>query len=286
VRFRPAKEVPATSTTVSSVNGRRGFLVADVCDKASGPRCHGADPHAVAAHAEQPAAGGRTISCRNVGGQQWRAARAAADAVRRRRALVQSVVGTNRYMARNHLGRGYFAPFLRVLDLRFGACCTSRRSNPPVSSAPTARSHPAADRPGPSHPRRQLVHIGAHHTRPATSCSSNTDGRRRRPDIGRQPVGYERMLEPSARRATAPSNCSTSMDTQLAARRQANQFDDITMLAVRDPPNSAGTRRGRSTGSGPFVSGSWRDRLAQLGRQLTDRRADSSTPGHGMPRYC
>ncbi|MFC0547807.1 PP2C family protein-serine/threonine phosphatase [Kutzneria chonburiensis] len=242
VRFRPAKEVAGDFYDgFELVNGRRlGFLVADVCDKGVGAALFMALIRTLLRHTAEHTgswwqddvvqevlvdseveAGGALPPLLSVGAGP----------------LVQSVVGTNRYMARNHLRQGYFATlFFGVLDPTSGALLyINGGHNPPV----LVRADGEITTLRPTGPAVGILADSSYtlgHTTlgPGDALFVYTDGvvDARDPDGGL--FGYERMLDAVRTPCDTPEQLLDIMDTQLGLHvGQANQFDDITMLAVR-----------------------------------------------------
>ncbi|HEY0496359.1 MAG TPA: SpoIIE family protein phosphatase [Kutzneria sp.] len=242
VRFRPAKEVAGDFYDgFELVNGRRlGFLVADVCDKGVGAALFMALIRTLLRHTAEHTgswwqddvvqevlvdseveAGGALPPLLSVGAGP----------------LVQSVVGTNRYMARNHLRQGYFATlFFGVLDPSSGALLyINGGHNPPV----LVRADGEITTLRPTGPAVGILADSSYtlgHTTlgPGDSLFVYTDGVVDARDTNGGLFGYERMLDAVRTPCESPEQLLDIMDTALGLHvGQANQFDDITMLAVR-----------------------------------------------------
>ena len=167
--FRPAKQVAGDFYDIFTiVNGRRlAFVVADVCDKGVGAALFMALIRTLLRHTAEHtgfvAAAGDDLAIA-VNGSQNEAALSLPLLSLGAGPLIQAVVGTNRYMARNHLKQGYFATmFFGVLDPQSGDCSTSTGAQP----AHRAARRRAPDAPAPDGPRggdtgRQLLHPRAH----------------------------------------------------------------------------------------------------------------------------
>jgi serine phosphatase RsbU (regulator of sigma subunit) len=159
---------------------------------------------------------------------------------------VQAVVGTNRYLARNHLRQGYFATmFFGVLDPASGALLyINGGHNPPV----LVRANGDYTTLGPTGPAVGMLSDSTYalgHTtlRPGDVLFTYTDGVVEARDTTGELFGMDRTMEV----ITKPGNTAEEMLGRVdeAMRHyvgSAQQTDDITMLAIRRKELSASFR--------------------------------------------
>jgi|SRR5918999_793697 hypothetical protein len=256
-RFEPAKQVGGDFYDVFElIKGQRiGFVVADVCDKGVGAALFMALIRTLIRHTAE-----HTGSW-NLGGGDLTPLAVTdevaddilgddddADAAFDNRSmapllsvaagpLVQAVVGTNRYLARNHLRQGYFATmFFGVLDPASGAFLyINGGHNPPV----LVRANGDYTTLGPTGPAVGMLSDSTYtlsHTtlRPGDALFIYTDGVVEARDTSGELFGTDRTIDVIAK----PGNTAEEMLGRVdeAIRHyvgSAQQTDDITMLAIR-----------------------------------------------------
>ncbi|MCR6487405.1 PP2C family protein-serine/threonine phosphatase [Amycolatopsis sp. OK19-0408] len=248
-RFRPARQVAGDFYDgFELVNGRRlGFVVADVCDKGIGAALFMALIRTLLRHTAEHTG---TWSLMDAGTEE--SAVTADTAVGAGAALppllslgagplIQAVLGTNRYMARNHLRQGYFATvFFGVLDPASGALLyINGGHNPPV----LVRADGGHELLTPTGPAVGMM-PGSAFTLGHTSLQRGdtlflyTDGVVEARDRAGALFGMDRMTAVAARGGTAAEQLLLEMEDSLSGFVSgAEQSDDITMLALH--------RRGR-----------------------------------------
>ncbi|QFZ21688.1 hypothetical protein EKG83_33655 [Saccharothrix syringae] len=227
-RFRPARLVSGDFYDgFELLDGRRlGFVVADVCDKGIGAALFMALIRTLLRHnaehtpATRVADGGPALSPRLAFGSG---------------PLVQAVVDTNRYLARNHLKQGYFATvFFGVLDpLSGGLVYINCGHNPPV----VVRADGTRTTLPPTGPALGMLadgeyRLGHVHLNPGDSLFAYTDGVVEARDARGRQFGADAMLGAVRPRRSA-EQLLESVDGAL--RRHVDgavQFDDITMLGL------------------------------------------------------
>ncbi|PPK65443.1 PP2C family protein-serine/threonine phosphatase [Actinokineospora auranticolor] len=248
-RFLPARQVAGDFyDAFELVNGRRvGFVVADVCDKGVGAALFMALIRTLLRHtAEHTAA--------------WNLLDADEDTVLDTAArtsavpspvlsvgagpLLQAVLGTNRYMARNHLRQGYFATmFFGVLDPASGSVVyINGGHNPPVLLRADG-SHQLLAPTGPAVGMmpNSVYSLGHTTLEPGDRLFVYTDGVVEARDSRGSMFGLPRVLDALGTPATASAedllvSVESGMHHHVGG---AEQFDDITMLAlVRTPPEA------------------------------------------------
>ncbi len=155
--------------------------------------------------------------------------------------LVQAVVGTNRYLARNHLQQGYFATmFFAVLDPATGAVLyINGGHNPPVLRRADG-SVAMLDPTGPAVGMMAESEFSVGHVllEPGDLLFAYTDGVVEARDVDEVMFGTPPMVD-LVRPGRTVVDVIEVVDT--AVRRfatGAEQFDDITMLALRRSPAS------------------------------------------------
>ncbi|GII87756.1 hypothetical protein Ssi03_57460 [Sphaerisporangium siamense] len=137
-RFRPARQVAGDFYDVFTiVNGRRlAFIVADVCDKGIGAALFMALIRTLLRHTAEHTGASRLVEDEFLVSMDGEGVGGSAAPLLSLGAgpLVQAILGTNRYMARNHLKQGYFATmFFGVLDPVSGVVLyINGGHNPPV----------------------------------------------------------------------------------------------------------------------------------------------------------
>ncbi|MGW3995022.1 PP2C family protein-serine/threonine phosphatase [Amycolatopsis sp. NPDC004772] len=237
-RFRPARQVAGDFYDgFELVNGRRlGFVVADVCDKGIGAALFMALIRTLLRHtAEHTGTWSPVDAVPEVAGGP---AGAVLPPLLSLGAgpLIQAVLGTNRYMARNHLRQGYFATvFFGVLDPASGALLyINGGHNPPV----LVRASGGHELLTPTGPAVGMM-PGSAYTLGHTSLQRGdtlflyTDGVVEARDRAGALFGMDRMTAVAARAGTAAEKLLLEMEDTLSRFVSgAEQSDDITMLAL------------------------------------------------------
>lgn len=242
-RFRPAKQVAGDFYDgFEMFNGNRvGFVVADVCDKGVGAALFMALIRTLLRHTAEHTSswdwnlldtGVEVAADRSIGPDRALPPLATAGAG----PLMQAVVGTNRYMARNHLRQGYFATlFFGVLDPITGTLLyINGGHNPPVvlrANGKRAMLTPTGPAVGIlSDSSYQLGYVTLDY---GDALFVYTDGVTEARDPNGALFGTERMLTVAQRSGRMAEALLDSMDEALALHvGDAEQSDDITMLAV------------------------------------------------------
>jgi len=262
-RFEPAKQVGGDFYDVFElIRGQRiGFVVADVCDKGVGAALFMALIRTLIRHTAEHTGGWNLVSD---GLTSMAVVDEGADDAEDGEdgefddlsvapllsvaagPLVQAVVGTNRYLARNHLRQGYFATmFFGVLDPASGALLyINGGHNPPV----LVRANGDYTTLGPTGPAVGMLSDSTYalgHTtlRPGDVLFTYTDGVVEARDTTGELFGMDRTMEV----ITKPGNTAEEMLGRVdeAMRHyvgSAQQTDDITMLAIRRKELSASFR--------------------------------------------
>jgi phosphoserine phosphatase RsbU/P len=239
-RFLPARQVAGDFYDgFELVNGRRlGFVVADVCDKGVGAALFMALIRTLLRHTAQhtgvwnltdddnvlPVDGAAT----GIGGPVLSAGAGP---------LMHAVVGTNRYMTRNHLQQGYFATlFFGVLDPVSGALLyINGGHNPPVLLRASGERLLLP----PTGPAVGVLPDGAYYVgraelSPGDMLLVYTDG----VVEARDGAGRQYTMEGLLALLDEPIESATELldrieDSLRAHAQSTEQFDDITMLALR-----------------------------------------------------
>jgi sigma-B regulation protein RsbU (phosphoserine phosphatase) len=255
-RFEPAKQVGGDFYDVFElVNGQRlGFVVADVCDKGVGAALFMALIRTLVRHTAEHTGGwnlfaGDLEAMADIMTTRNSAEIAeGADAMQNGLALppmfsvaagplVQAVAGTNRYLARNHLRQGYFATmFFGVLDPVSGALLyINGGQNPPV----LVRNRGGHLRLEPTGPAVGMVPdstytLGHTNMEPGDSLFVYTDGVVEARDSAGELFGTDRMIEVITETGHSAEGLLAVVDSAIRHHMgTAEQYDDITMLAVR-----------------------------------------------------
>ncbi|MGH3914136.1 MAG: PP2C family protein-serine/threonine phosphatase [Pseudonocardiaceae bacterium] len=240
-RFRPAKQVAGDFYDgFELVNGKRiGFLVADVCDKGVGAALFMALIRTLLRHTAEHTGSWDLMDTdtematdRTVDPNHALPPLLAIGAG----PLVQAVVGTNRYMARNHLRQGYFATlFFGVLDPITGALLyINGGHNPPV----VLRANGERAMLTPTGPAVGMLPDSSYALGYTTLGYGDalfvyTDGVTEARDPDGALFGTERMLTVAQRGGRRAEVLLDAMDEALGKHvGDAEQSDDITMLAV------------------------------------------------------
>ncbi|HEU5158523.1 MAG TPA: PP2C family protein-serine/threonine phosphatase [Streptosporangiaceae bacterium] len=265
-RFEPAKQVGGDFYDVFElIKGQRiGFVVADVCDKGVGAALFMALIRTLVRHTAEHTGSWNLMDGGLVGTPTTEADGAdrhaddgagdgaGADDVADDVAddltiapmlsiaagpLVQAVVGTNRYLARNHLRQGYFATiFFGVFDPVSGALLyINGGHNPPVLvRADGGHTMLAPTGPAVGMLSDSTYTLGHTSLEPGDTLFTYTDGVLEARDIGGHLFGMERMMDVVGKPGPTADQLLDDVDASL--RRfvgSAEQADDITMLAIR-----------------------------------------------------
>ncbi|MBB5954345.1 serine phosphatase RsbU (regulator of sigma subunit) [Saccharothrix tamanrassetensis] len=241
-RTRPARQVGGDFYDgFELVNGRRlGFIVADVCDKGVGAALFMALIRTLLRHTAEHTGGWDLHDAEpDVGADSAVAAGTALTPLLALGAgpLVQAVVGTNRYMAKNHLRQGYFATlFFGVLDPVSGALLYINGGHNPPVLARARGGHTLLQPTGPAVGILADSGFLLHHTSldPGDSLLVYTDGVvEARNGVGGQ-FGMDSLIDIACGSAPSAEALLDRVDTGLHHHvGAAEQFDDITMLALR-----------------------------------------------------
>jgi sigma-B regulation protein RsbU (phosphoserine phosphatase) len=263
-RFEPAKQVGGDFYDVFElIRGQRiGFVVADVCDKGVGAALFMALIRTLVRHTAEHtgswnlvngdlaalAAGGAAaaaVAAEGDGNQEDAGEEDAGDGGMAiapllsvaAGPLVQSVVGTNRYLARNHMRQGYFATmFFGVLDPSSGALLyINGGHNPPVLVRANG-SHSTLAPTGPAVGMLSNSTYALGHTtlQPGDTLFTYTDGVPEARDGEGRLFGMDRMTAVVTKPGfTAEQMLGRVDDAIRGFVGAAEQNDDITMLAVR-----------------------------------------------------
>ncbi|WP_214319699.1 PP2C family protein-serine/threonine phosphatase [Nonomuraea sediminis] len=246
-RFRPARQVGGDFYDIFTiVNGRRlAFVVADVCDKGVGAALFMALIRTLLRHTAEHTGLGQMVSddlavaVNNGSSSEVVLPLLSLGAG----PLIQAVVGTNQYMARNHLKQGYFATmFFGVLDPQSGDLLyINGGHNPPV----VLRADGGQSLLPPTGPAVGILSdssytLGHVHLAPGDALFTYTDGvvEARNTDHGLYGMPRLRALLDGP-----PPHTETLLDSVDGSVRHfagtAEQSDDITTLALRRTPNPA-----------------------------------------------
>lgn len=246
-RTKPARQVGGDFyDAFELVNGRRvGFVVADVCDKGVGAALFMALIRTLLRHTAEHTGGWDSHDLEPGAGAVPAGAALTPLLSLGAGPLVQAVVGTNRYLARNHLRQGYFATlFFGVLDPVSGALLYINGGHNPPVLARAGGGHVLLQPTGPA--VGMLADSGylLHHVNldPGDSLLVYTDGVVEARDTAGAQFGMAELVRIACGSAPSAAGLLDRVDSGLHEHiGAAEQFDDITMLALRrEAP--AGTR--------------------------------------------
>jgi phosphoserine phosphatase RsbU/P len=253
-RFKPAKQVGGDFYDVFElINGRRiAFVVADVCDKGLGAALfmslirtllrHTAE-HTSHSHLSEddltvvvdstPGAETAVPPLLSVSDRMVLPPELSIGAG----PLVQAVIGTNRYLTSHHLQQGYFATmFFGVLDPESGEFLyINGGHNPPVLSRADGRTE-LLQPTGPAVGILPDCSYSLGHVRldPGDALLMYTDGVPEARDTEGKLFGMERMMVPEIMSGQTAAGLIDALHRDLQDYiGTADQFDDITTLAVR-----------------------------------------------------
>lgn len=253
--FHPAREVAGDFyDAFYMVNRRRvGFVIADVCDKGVGAALFmSLFRTLVRSNAQQnislgwmDAGAGSLTDDRD-----W----LKGDPAQRRQslpsigtgALMNAVAGTNDYITENHMEQGYFATmFFGVLDPTSGALVyINGGHNPPVLHR-TDGTQTYLKPTGPAVGMLPGVTFKLGHTRlePGDILFAYTDGVTDARSSSGEFFTEQRLFDVVAQGAPSAQSLVSDIEARLKAHiADAPQFDDITMVALRRQPATAGPR--------------------------------------------
>lgn len=254
-RFHPAKQVAGDFyDAFELVRGRRiGFVVADVCDKGLGAALFMALIRTLLRHTAEHTAAWNLADAEPAAAGDDVAAAPPEDVVEGvvdgplppllsvgAGPLLQAVLGTNRYMARNHIRQGYFATlFFGVLDPMSGAVVyINGGHNPPVVVRGDG-SHQLLEPTGPAVGMmpNSVFTLGHLSLDPGDRLFVYTDGVVEARDSHGTMLGTDRMLDVLCLPCDSADSLLDSVETGLRRHvGSADQFDDITMLVLRRLP--------------------------------------------------
>ncbi|MBO2448754.1 PP2C family protein-serine/threonine phosphatase [Actinomadura barringtoniae] len=247
-RFEPAQSVGGDFYDVFELlDGRRlAFVVADVCDKGVGAALFMALIRTLVRHTAEHTgrqslfigdmeAAARSLTAGDIlaAGNDLAASPTLSVAAQ---PLVQAVVGTNQYLARNHLRQGYFATmFFGVLDPESGTLLYINGGHNPPLLLRKRGGHIMLQPTGPAVGMVPDSEFMLAHTtmEPGDTLFAYTDGVVEARDTAGEMFGTDRMIEV----VTAPGSSAEELLTGADASLQhhmgtADQWDDITMLAL------------------------------------------------------
>ncbi|WP_214412402.1 PP2C family protein-serine/threonine phosphatase [Sphaerisporangium fuscum] len=233
VRYRPARTVAGDFYDVFELVNRRrlAFVVADVCDKGVGAALFMALIRSLLRHTAEQSGSPNLIADLMAGDDTPGVPVVGATP------LMNAVVGTNDYLARNHLRQGYFATmFFAVLDPVTGSLVyVNGGHNPPVLVRAGGGDPVVLEPTGPAVGvmRDSAFSLGYAHLDPGDLLFIYTDGvtEARAPDRGF--FGEERMLDLLRGGAGSGADLLRRVDGALSGFvGEAEQSDDITMMAV------------------------------------------------------
>jgi len=242
-RFRPAREVAGDFYDgFELVNGRRlGFVVADVCDKGVGAALFMALIRTLLRHTAEHTGGwslmdvgpGSGVDAMAIdgGGSPSMLSVGASP-------LLHAVTGTNRYLARNHHRQAYFATlFFGVLDPASGVLIyVNGGHNPPVlvrrGSGEQILLPPTGPAVGILEDSRYV--LGSTRLGPGDALFVYTDGVVDARNLDGRQFTMARLREVIEQPSESAQGLIDNVDDSLRAHvTAADQFDDITMLALR-----------------------------------------------------
>lgn len=240
--FNPARNVGGDFYDAFPLtqNRRLGFVIADVCDKGVGAALFmGLIRSLVRAFAQQHhslswmdklSSGNLTASNRRSGRRQLPSVGMGA--------LKNGVVLTNNYIANNHSQSMMFATlFFGVLDPATGLLSYINGGHePPVIIGPDGVQKKKLDKTGPAVGAFPDMEFGIQEAQfdPGDTLFACTDGITDAENPHGERFGRERLFEILERPVTCAAEMLQCIDTHLNIHiAYAEQFDDITMLAIR-----------------------------------------------------
>jgi phosphoserine phosphatase RsbU/P len=253
-RFKPARQVGGDFYDVFELinGGRIAFVVADVCDKGLGAalfmslirtllrhtaehtsHSHFSEDDMTIVEDSTPGAETAVPPLLSVSGGMSLPPLLSISAG----PLVQAVIGTNRYLTRHHLDQGYFATmFFGVLDPESGELVyINGGHNPPVLSRADGSSE-LLDPTGPAVGMLPDCSYSLGHVclDPGDALLIYTDGVTDARDSGGKLFGTDRMMVPEIMSGQTAAGLIDALYQGLQDYiGTADQFDDITMVAVR-----------------------------------------------------
>jgi phosphoserine phosphatase RsbU/P len=249
VSFQPARLVAGDFyDAFELVNGRRiAFIVADVCDKGVGAALFMALIRSLLRHTAEYS-GLRSLMAteqRVVADEGQRPRSSPLVPVAGATPMLNAVRETNGYLTRNHLRQGYFATlFFGVLDPVTGKVVfVNAGHNPPILLHGASGEVTALDLTGPAVGIVPNCSYSLGYTRiePGEQLFAFTDGvtEARGPDG--EFFGDERLLRLLRDNTRAASGLLEIVKDSVRSHvREAEQYDDVTMMSIRRLPETAG----------------------------------------------
>ncbi|MER6513612.1 PP2C family protein-serine/threonine phosphatase [Nonomuraea sp. NPDC001636] len=225
VRFQPAREVAGDFYDALELLGgsRIGLVVADVCDKGVGAALFMALIRTLLRHTAAHVGAGEPDTVQD-------------DAT----PLLRAVIATNDYLTANHLRQGYFATlFFGVLDPVTGALVYINCGHNPPIIRHAGGGHTLLR---PTGPALGLVpdsvfEVGRAHLDQGDLLFAYTDGVPEARDESGRFFSEELMLTLVSQPATGADDLLDRLEREISAHiGSAEQFDDITMIALRRTP--------------------------------------------------
>ncbi|MER6944265.1 SpoIIE family protein phosphatase [Nonomuraea sp. NPDC000554] len=238
--FRPARQVAGDFYDIFTiVNGRRlAFVVADVCDKGVGAALFMALIRTLLRHTAEHTGFAQVVSDDLAVSVNGRSSEMALPLLSLGAGpLIQAVVGTNQYMARNHLKQGYFATmFFGVLDPQSGdVLYINGGHNPPVVLRADGRQTLLP----PTGPAVGILAdssytLGHVQLAPGDALFAYTDGVVEARNGEHRLYGTPRLMEILAQPGAGADVLLSAVDVDVRHFvGTAEQSDDITTLALR-----------------------------------------------------
>ncbi|MFD0688694.1 PP2C family protein-serine/threonine phosphatase [Actinomadura fibrosa] len=240
VRFHPARMVAGDFyDAFELVNGRRiAIVVADVCDKGVGAALFMALIRSLLRHTAEHSG----LQSLILGDEEQAAELTVVGAT----PLINAVRGTNGYLTRNHLSQGYFATlFFGVLDPGTGTLVyINGGHNPPVIFGAGAAEPVTLELTGPAVGVVPDCGYAVGHAEigPGQTLLIYTDGVTEARSAGHEFFGEERLMEVVRGSSGSGAELLDGLERSLRVHvGEAEQFDDITMVAVHRPEEPGGT---------------------------------------------
>jgi len=250
VFFRPAREVAGDFYDgFEMVNGRRtGFIIADVCDKGVGAALFMALIRSLLRHSATNSAGLNVAGLEVEWAERLPDPDGALSTFERESIttagvapLLAAVAGTSLYMTDNHIDQGYFATlFFGVLDAETGDFLyINCGHNPPI----IRRRNGDLVLIQPTGPALGMLAgstfmVGQAHLNPGDLLYLYTDGVSEARNLATEQFGVDRLNAIVREPVVSAADVLARMESGLAQFvGAAEQFDDITMMALYRPPD-------------------------------------------------
>ena len=250
VFFRPAREVAGDFYDgFEMVNGRRtGFIIADVCDKGVGAALFMALIRSLLRHSATNSAGLNVAGLEVEWAERLPDPDGALSTFERESIttagvapLLAAVAGTSLYMTDNHIDQGYFATlFFGVLDAETGDFLyINCGHNPPI----IRRRNGDLVLIQPTGPALGMLAgstfmVGQAHLNPGDLLYLYTDGVSEARNLAAEQFGVDRLNAIVREPVVSAADVLARMESGLAQFvGAAEQFDDITMMALYRPPD-------------------------------------------------